>query len=60
MDSVNMTSETTAVTGIGGFIGTTTSGTNNQEGMTTITAKVDPVQSKVQMFLSHYTDVITF
>jgi len=48
VDSVNMTSETTAVTGIGGFIGTATSGTNNQEGMTTITAKVDPVQSKVK------------
>ena len=45
MDSVNMTSETN--TGIGGFIGSAQPNTNNQGGMTTITASGDPVQNKV-------------
>ena len=40
-----MTTETN--TGIGGFIGTATPTTNNQGGMTTITANGDPVQNKV-------------
>jgi len=44
MDSVNMTTETQ----IGGFIGTATPTTNNQGGMTTITASVDPVQNRVK------------
>ena len=39
-----MTSETNA--GIGGFIGSAATNTNSQ-GMTTITANVDPIQSKV-------------
>ena len=47
MDSVNMTSETN--TGIGGFIGSAQPNTNNQGGMTTITASGDPVQNKVIM-----------
>jgi hypothetical protein len=46
MDSVNMTTETN--TGIGGFIGTATPTTNNQGGMTTITANGDPVQNRVR------------
>jgi len=46
MDSVNMTSETN--TGIGGFIGSAQPNTNNQGGMTTITASGDPVQNKVK------------
>lgn len=45
MDSVNMTSETNA--GMGGFIGSAATNTNSQ-GMTTITANVDPIQSKVK------------
>lgn len=44
MDSVNMTTETTGI----GFIGATST-TNNQGGMTTITANVDPVQNKVMV-----------
>ena len=55
MDSVNMTTETT---GIGGFIGTATSTTNNQGGMTTITANVDPVQNKV-MEISQTIDILS-
>ena len=42
-----MTSETN--TGIGGFIGSAQPNTNNQGGMTTITASGDPVQNKVIM-----------
>ena len=49
MDSVNMTSETP----IGGFIGSAAPNTNSQ-GMTTITANVDPIQSKVlSLFQKH-------
>ena len=48
MDSVNMTSETNA--GMGGFIGSAATNTNSQ-GMTTITANVDPIQSKVNKYL---------
>ena len=48
MDSVNMTTETN--TGIGRFIGTATPTTNNQGGMTTITANGDPVQNKVNNY----------
>ena len=36
----------TTETGIGGFIGSAAPNTNSQ-GMTTITANVDPIQSKV-------------
>ena len=42
-----MTSETN--TGIGGFIGSAQPNTNNQGGMSTITASGDPVQNKVIM-----------
>ena len=48
MDSVNMTTETNA--GMGGFIGSAATNTNSQ-GMTTITANVDPIQSKVNKYL---------
>ena len=48
MDSVNMTTETNA--GMGGFIGSAGTNTNSQ-GMTTITANVDPIQSKVNKYL---------
>ena len=44
MDVVNMTTETQ----IGGFIENATPNTNNQGGMTTITANVDPVQNRVK------------
>ena len=47
MDSVNMTTETNA--GMGGFIGSAATNTNSQ-GMTTITANVDPIQSKVHKY----------
>ena len=47
MDSVNMTTETNA--GMGGFIGSAATNTNSQ-GMTTITANVDPIQSKVDKY----------
>ena len=50
MDSVNMTSETP----IGGFIGSAAPNTNSQ-GMTTITANVDPIQSKVLIHFQKYT-----